>query len=481
MADFIIPYWVRQHATKSARGMGMRVLMFGAVKDWLYRGNMAGCSSCSSLEKVACIGLMTTNLESSGSVLRRIRLVSSLGIVLDGYNLSVIAVALVPLTRFYRLTAGQTGLLASAMLLGSIGGGLAAGVLADWLGRKRLLLWDLVIFMVFSLLSAVLNSYMWLVVARFIVGLAVGADYAISPTYLAEFAPPKTRGFHMGYIWLAWSVGAVVSFGLGVMVVDWLPNAWSWRVLFGLATVPAAVALGIRRVLPESLHWLQDRHGTSRIGGKKIPEVVPMRRWLLATIPWFLMDFSTYGLGLLLPLFLKSNGLTSITGAIVGTGVAALSGGIGSAWAMFQLDRTGRIGLQMRGFFLSGIGLMGLAVALWLNVRVFALLLGGLMVVNLLNGSGPGTTCGIIPAEIFPTRIRATALGISTAFSRIGAITGVFVLGFAEVRWGLGAVLAIAGAAALLGAGLTALWRVEPNQAPLPTSTDVLTPPNVLN
>ncbi|WP_430626303.1 MFS transporter [Sulfobacillus thermotolerans] len=148
----------------------MRVLMFGAVKDWLYRGNMAGCSSCSSLEKVACIGLMTTNLESSGSVLRRIRLVSSLGIVLDGYNLSVIAVALVPLTRFYRLTAGQTGLLASAMLLGSIGGGLAAGVLADWLGRKRLLLWDLVIFMVFSLLSAVLNSYMWLVVARFIVG-----------------------------------------------------------------------------------------------------------------------------------------------------------------------------------------------------------------------------------------------------------------------------------------------------------------------
>ncbi|WP_430626304.1 hypothetical protein [Sulfobacillus thermotolerans] len=49
------------------------------------------------------------------------------------------------------------------------------------------------------------------------------------------------------------------------------------------------------------------------------------------------------------------------------------------------------------------------------------------------------------------------------------------------MRWGLGAVLAIAGAAALLGAGLTALWRVEPNQAPLPTSTDVLTPPNVLN
>ncbi|MHB1611810.1 MAG: hypothetical protein ACYCT0_08995, partial [Sulfobacillus sp.] len=117
---------------------------------------------------------------------------------------------------------------------------------------------------------------------------------------------------------------------------------------------------------------------------------------------------------------------------------------------------------------LSGMGLWVLAVMLWINFRVFAVLLGGLMVVNLLNGTGPGTTCGIIPAEIFPTPIRATALGVSTAFSRIGAIAGVFLLGFIEVRYGLGAVLAVAGAASLVGSLVSWLWRIESNQSSLP-------------
>lgn len=406
--------------------------------------------------------------EPSSRLFKRIRTVSSLGIVLDGYNLSVIAVALVPLAREFHLSAAQTGLLASAMLIGSIGGGLGAGILADRLGRKTLLIWDLVIFMIFSAVSAVLFNYAWLVVARFIVGIAVGADYAISPTYLAEFAPRESRGFHLGYIWLAWSVGAVVSFGIGAAVVAWFPAQLSWRVLFGLALIPAAWGLILRHKLPESPHWLQFGRTFRRAAGARPRGALPPRLWLLAAVPWFLMDFSTYGLGLLLPLLLRSNGLTSTTGAILGTGMAALFGGVGSVWAMLRLDRSGRIGLQVRGFFLSGAGLWILAAALWLDIRVFAFLLGGLMIVNLFNGSGPGTTCGIIPAEIFPTPVRATALGISTAVSRVGAIAGVFILGFAEARYGLGTVLAIAGSASLLGSWLTWIWRIEPNQTALP-------------
>lgn len=403
-------------------------------------------------------------------LLKRIRTVSSLGILLDGYNLSVIAVALVPLTVQFRLGAAATGLLASAMLLGSIAGGLTAGILADRFGRKTLLVWDLIIFMIFSIVSAFLFSYIWLVLARFIVGLAVGADYAISPTYLAEFAPRKTRGYQLGYVWLAWSVGAVLSFGLGAAIVGWLPPHLSWRILFALALIPAAIGLFMRRQLPESPHWL--KYGTKKKADhptKVSSRVTGLgRAWRLSLVPWFLMDFSTYGLGLLLPLLLKSNGLTSSTGAILGTGMAALFGGLGSVWAMFQLDRKGRIILQVNGFLWSGIGLWSLAILLWLDFKVFAVLLAGLMIVNLLNGTGPGTTCGIIPAEVFPTPMRATALGVSTAVSRVGAIAGVFVLGFMEVRFGLGGVLATAGVAALLGSILSWVWRIEPNQSALP-------------
>ncbi len=124
----------------------------------------------------------------------------------------------------------------------------------------------------------------------------------------------------------------------------------------------------------------------------------------------------------------------------------------------------------MRGFFLSGLVLFVLAVSLWLHVRFFLGLLAGLMVANFFSGSGPGTTCGIIPAEIFPTPQRATALGAATAFSRIGAIAGVFVLGFAEVHFHFGGVLAIAGLASVLGAVVTWYWRIEPNQTALPDS-----------
>ncbi|MCL5971451.1 MAG: MFS transporter [Firmicutes bacterium] len=403
-------------------------------------------------------------------LLKRIRTVSSLGVLLDGYNLSVIAVALVPLTVQFRLGAAATGLLASAMLLGSIAGGLTAGVLADRFGRKTLLIWDLIIFMVFSLVSAFLFSYIWLVLARLVVGLAVGADYAISPTYLAEFAPRKTRGYQLGYVWLAWSVGAVLSFGLGAAIVGWLPPQLSWRILFALALIPAAIGLLMRRQLPESPHWLKYGAKNKADHPTKVSSRVTGlgRAWRLSLVPWFLMDFSTYGLGLLLPLLLKSNGLTSSTGAILGTGLAALFGGLGSVWAMFQLDRRGRIVLQIRGFLWSGIGLWMLAIMLWVDFKVFAVLLAGLMVVNLLNGTGPGTTCGIIPAEVFPTPMRATALGVSTAVSRVGAIVGVFFLGFIEVRFGLGAVLAATGVAALLGSVLSWVWRIEPNQTALP-------------
>lgn len=416
---------------------------------------------------------MPTPLQEPDAVLlKRIRTVSSLGILLDGYNLSVIAVALVPLTRQFHLTPAATGLLASSMLLGSIVGGLGAGILADRFGRKTLLMGDLIIFMIFSLLSSVVLNYHWLILFRFVVGLAVGADYAISPTYLAEFAPDKTRGYHLGYVWLAWSVGAVLNFALGAVLVTTLPPQLSWRILFAIAIVPAGFGLFLRQQLPESPRWLQygstanTAHPTSLMATSQSKSLG--QAWRLSLIPWFLMDFSTYGLGLLLPVLLKSTGLTSTAGAILGTGLAALCGGFGSLWAMRHLDSTGRIVLQVRGFLLSGLGLWLLAALLWMDFTLFIVLLGGLMMVNLFNSTGPGTTTGIIPAEIFPTPMRATALGVATAVSRIGAVAGVFVLGFIDSRYGLGAVLAVAGSVALSGSLLSWIWRIEPNQNALP-------------
>lgn len=410
---------------------------------------------------------MTDQYTENPRILQRIRTVSSLGILLDGYNLSIIAVALIPLTAYFHLKGGSTGLLASSMLLGSVVGGLSAGVLADRFGRRTLLISDLIVFIVFSIASAATFNYLLLVVARFIVGVAVGADYAISPTYLAEFSPKERRGYHMGFMWLAWTVGAAFSFGLGAIAVGVLPASASWRLLFAIGIIPAIVGLIMRVGLPESKRWLERR---PRRRSQKTPGFGKGsgRAWALALVPWFFMDFSTYGLGLLLPLLLKSTGLTSDTGAILATGLAALAGGLGSFWAMFRLDRTGRMILQIWGFVLSAAGLGILAGLLWSGWQMFLGLIVGIMVVNLLNGVGPGMTTGIVPAEVFPTLQRATGQGAATAFSRIGAVVGVFTLGFFETHGGLAAVLGVTGLSSLLGAVSTFLFRIEPNQQPLP-------------
>lgn len=403
-------------------------------------------------------------------VLRRIRTVSSLGVLLDGYNLTIIAVALIPLLVQYHLGSTSTSLLASVMLIGSIIGGLSAGVLADRWGRKTLLVTDLVVFIVFSLVSALVTHYLWLIIARLVVGLAVGADYAISPTYLAEFSPRQTRGYQMGYMWLAWTVGAVVSYALGAGLVAWLPTALSWRVLFAVGVIPALVGLMMRARLPESPYWLAHRQ-TVRPRRPKVKSG-SARTWALALLPWFFMDLATYGLGLLLPVLLKSNGFSSSSGAILGTGLAALFGGLGSLWALFRLDRVGRMRLQIWGFLLGGVGLLLLAALIGSGVRLFLVLISGIMVVNFLYGVGPGLTAGIVPAEIFPTTWRATGQGSATAFSRIGAVVGVFALGYFEGHGGFPAVLVATGVVSFLGVLSTWLFRIEPNQKPLPDMAD---------
>ena len=286
----------------------------------------------------------------------------------------------------------------------------------------------LIIFMIFSLLSSVVLNYHWLILFRFVVDLAVGADYAILPTYLIEFVPDKTRGYHLGYVWLAWSVGAALNFALGAVLVTTLPAQLSWRILFAIAIIPAGFGLLLRQQLPKSPRWLYYGSATNTAHPTSQSQSLG-QAWCLSLIPWFLMDFSTYGLGLLLPVLLKSTGLSSTAGAILGTGLAALCGGFGSLWAMRHLDSTGRIVLQVRGFLLSRLGLWLLAVLLWMAFTLFVALLGGLLVVNLFNSTGPGTTTGIIPAEIFPTPMRATALGVATAVSRFGAVAGRVCIG----------------------------------------------------
>lgn len=135
---------------------------------------------------------------------RRILWASGLGIFLDGYDLSIMAVALILLKQQWHLTPSELGALGTAALVGALVGGLFGGPIADRWGRKTIYLIDIAAFFFAALLSGFAWDAVSLVVLRFFLGLGVGADYPLSSTYMAEFLPKKSRGAAMTWIFGLW-------------------------------------------------------------------------------------------------------------------------------------------------------------------------------------------------------------------------------------------------------------------------------------
>ncbi len=188
----------------------------------------------------------------------RITILSAMGTFLDGYDISIIGAALTVLpslpTFHYVATPLGKGLMAASTTIGMLIAGLLGGYLTDLRGRKFLYLWDMVVFLIFTTLISLAFSFWDLFIYRVILGLAIGADYAISPTIISEFAPVKYRGMLLSINTLMWWVGAAVAYVIGFLLLPLGPN--SWRYMFAIGLIPAIIVLILRRTIPESARWL---------------------------------------------------------------------------------------------------------------------------------------------------------------------------------------------------------------------------------
>ena len=184
-------------------------------------------------------------------------LLSCVGGFLFGYDTAVIGSVLdfIP----YELSNFWTGYLVAGASLGAAAGAIAAGPLTDRFGRKSLLIVDAAIYAVGAILSAVAWNTEVLLIARTLIGLAVGADSAIATAYIAEFAPRARRGALM--IMQQWmiTVGIFVSFVVAIVTFKVAPEEATgvdWRVILGVGALPAVIALLLRTRMPESPRWL---------------------------------------------------------------------------------------------------------------------------------------------------------------------------------------------------------------------------------
>lgn len=432
------------------------------------------------------------------------------GTLLDGVSLFMLGLAIPLLRRDMALDAGQIALLAAALVGGAIAGSTLGGHLADRLGRKAVFLLDMGLLTLAAGLGALAWSPPLLIGTQFAVGLSVGMDFPVSASYMAECMPQRARGRMMVATIAAQSVGLLLAAALAVGVLHLGGEEPAWRLFFTIEAGLAVLYLLARLDLPESPRWLMS-HGRNREAVRALERLAPAdrgvldamatrlgsrihhvarvprgerpmglgvlfgrayrRRALLSTLPWFLMDIATYGVGLFTPVLLAA--LRSRDAAAPGSGLEALAARtgevdvfllLGFVLGIWAIARFGRIRMQLTGFAGMSLG-MGMLFASTVlpgaAPRHLVLVLMGFVLFNLSMNMGPNSTTYILPAELFPTQVRASAAGLAAASAKIGATLGVSLLPLLQSHLGIPAVLALMIGVSILGLILTYAFRVE--------------------
>ncbi|KAJ6533665.1 inorganic phosphate transporter [Mycena capillaripes] len=392
----------------------------------------------------------------------KVCLVAGVGFFTDAYDLFAINIGAQMLGYVYGHGApGKLGInqdlgVKVAAPVGTLCGQLLFGWLADIVGRKRIYGLVLLIMIIGTFVQALSGSghavsiIGVLVVWRFLMGVGIGGDYPLSATITSEFAATRIRKRMITAVFAGQGWGNFIAVLVAFIVneayknkiiadpdVDQLIHVdFMWRILFGIGCVPAVFALYFRLTLPETprftmdiernvLQAAEDIHSLVITGETAIhdPDAMVQRILIGTSYSWFALDVSCSCVAIHSLLIFLGNLIFSIAGLIPGY------------YASFLLiDRWGRRPIQLMGFMMLTVVsiIMGFGYDKLLqttsgkNLFVFLYCLA-----NFPQNFGPNTTTFVIPGEVFPTRYRATAHGISAASGKFGAI--VAQVGFSQI------------------------------------------------
>ncbi|HWW79178.1 MAG TPA: MFS transporter [Steroidobacteraceae bacterium] len=403
---------------------------------------------------------------------RRIAIYSCGGPFCDGYILGIIAAALGPLSSEIGLTAGWQGMVGAAALVGMFVGGLVFGYLTDLLGRRVMYSADLLVLIVASAAQFWVHDRVSLLVLRFVLGLAVGADYPIASALLSEFAPKRQRGMLLAAMIGAWWLGYTISFIAGYALGN---EGLSWRWMLASSAIPAALVSLLRWGTPESPRWLISkgrtgeaqaliqRHIGSGYGLQESPSAKTAYRTIFrgpylgrtafVCVFWSCQVVPTFAIYTFAPDLLRAFGSPD---PAFGAAILSLFFLAGVIPAVLLIDRIGRRPVLTIPFAVTGVTLLLLG---WLP-RGASILVEVCFIVFAIFNAGSSVLQWVYPSELFPTEVRATALGFGTAVSRIGAAVGTFLFPIGLTRLGVAPLMTIV--AAICGLG----WLVSVRFAP---------------
>ena len=367
------------------------------------------------------------------------------------------------------------GFTQAAAPIGAAVGAVLIGYITDRVGRKTMLAFNFSLFVVATLLSAISWDVYSLCFFRFLVGFGVGSDYPVCAAYLSEMSPNQSRGKLMASAMfincLASPIGVIVAYFLFVIY----PHVGAWRLMFAFGALPATIALLMRARLPESFVWKINQRLTSPTQKNQnsyriLFGPIYLKATIALCLSWALMDISYYSIGLFTPdilsaMHLATNGdfVTDTKTIVLNTLFVNAFVALGAFISIFVIDRVSRLSLQKFGFLGSFLGLFVLALSNYFHfTSIYSVIFSCFLIYNIFVNLGPGATTYLLPAEIYPTQVRATGHGLASGVAKLGAFVGTIFLPEFQMYFGIHVTMFILSLTLLLGYLFTLLLKQYP-------------------
>jgi MFS transporter, putative metabolite transport protein len=442
----------------------------------------------------------------------RIWSLAAAGKFFEGYVVFMTGVALPLISREFHIAPAENGIIGAASLAGILFGAVLLGGLSDYFGRKPMFIGEMVIFCAFLALLILCTNFLSLAICLFGLGLALGCDYPTAHMVISENIPSANRGRLVLGAFGFQAVGALAGTGVGCLVLVLVPDLSAWRWMYATALVPALIVTIGRFFVVESANWLSVRghhdkaeQSVARLlvrtpqyptnvtltrgaantgsdeGGQSSASFSALfndrnrRATIFASVPWFLQDLGTYGIGIFTPVILAtafgdgSDHVRSLSDLIADSIRAAKGAAlinvlliVGIIFAVMLADVYGRIKLQIFGFIGCAAGLLLASFSLDMTgVGRVGLIFAGFMLFNFMTNLGPNAQTYLLAGEVFPTEVRGMGAGFAAAFAKIGAVATAFLFPILLDAIGTRALLYGLIVTSLLGAVVTWLYRIE--------------------
>lgn len=377
--------------------------------------------------------------------IRRVSFIAGLGGILYGFDMGVIAAALIYVRDAFHLSTWMQEVLVIAVLIGVMIGALIGGTVADRVGRRKTLVWGGILFIAGSILAPLSPNVYVLFIARTLLGIAVGFTSVTAPVYVSELAPPQSRGMLIGLYQFALTSGIA----LADLVGYWFAASHGWRWMFAFGLLPALLFLFMVLTVPESPRWLFAQNKvaeaelvlksyTDEAGARLLLEDIRLslmtkmeRRWSALWSPavrgslfiavGFMLLVPATGINAVLyygPQIFSLAGISSDKSAIFATFLVAITNVLATVIALVLVDRAGRKPLLFAGLGGMTLALLMLAVCFHnqaaLGHSLGLIATSCLMFFITCYAFSLGPIAWILVSEVFPLRLRGRGVAAAT-------------------------------------------------------------------